>query len=191
MAVQTQWHYSVDDLPPIMDVEEFRAINPDFSATDEQLRAVLEAVSASIRAYCGWHVAPVIDCTYTGRGEGRLLMLPAMGVHGVESLTVGGVESTDYSWDDYGMVMLNSGTFPRAFRSTVCTYSAGIESAELAQVVSQIVSNALVAAPGVSSESAGNVSISYNKTGDGITGGVTLLPRDMALLAPYKLVRAW
>lgn len=191
MAVQTQWHYAVDELPPIMSAEEFRAINPEFSATDEQISAVLDSVSAAIRTHCGWHVSPVLDCTYIGRGNGRLLMLPAMGVRDVLALTVCGESVGDYRWDDDGMVELTAGQFPRGFRTVECSYSAGIESAELAQIVAQIASNALVAAPGVSAESAGNVSISYNKTGDGITGGVSLLARDREQLAPYKLHRAW
>lgn len=189
-AVNTPWHYTVNELPPMLSVNEFRALNPDFSATDEQIAAVLNAVSGSVRAHCGWHVSPVLECTYTGRGNGELLMLPSMGVRDVESLTINGDAANAYEWDDDGMVRLNCGCFPRAFRSAVCVYTAGIESAELAQIVSQIASNALVAAPGVSSESAGSVSISYNKTGDGITGGVSLLARDYALLAPYKLAKA-
>lgn len=174
----------------MLTVDDFRAANPEFSATDDQIAVVLDAVSGAIRAYCGWHVSPILECTYTGRGDGRLLMLPAMGVQSVDSLTVNGATVDEYAWDDYGMIELSNGCFPRVFRSAECVYTAGIESPELAQIVAQIASNALVAAPGVSAESAGNVSISYNKTGDGITGGVSLLERDYALLASYKLAKA-
>lgn len=191
MTVQTPWHYAVDSLPPMMTVEDFMTLNPEFSATYGQIGAMLNAVSGAIRTYCGWHISPILECTFTGRGDGQLLMLPAMGVQGITALTVDGETSDDYQWDDGGMIRLNNGAFPRSFRSVVCEYSAGIESPELAQIVSQIAANALVAAPGVNSESAGNVSISYNKTGDGITGGVSLLARDYALLAPYKLSKAW
>ena len=61
----------------------------------------------------------------------------------------------------------------------------------MAQVVAQIASNALAGAAGVSSETAGGVSISYNRTADGVSGGVSLLPRDKEMLQAYRLVRAW
>lgn len=178
-----------DGLEPLLDIDAFRMLCPTLSATDEQVEAVLGGVSAAIRAYCGWHVAPVTKCVFTGHGDGALLMLPAMGLTEIYSLAVDG-EYPDYEWHDDGMVRLKSGCFPKSWRSVVCTYEAGYEGMDLAQAVAQIASNAIVAAPGVSSEHAGNISISYNKTGDGITGGVSLLDRDRALLAPYKLARA-
>lgn len=175
----------------IITVEQFRAMYPGLSSTDAQIQAVLDAVSESVRTYCGWHVAPPMECEFTGEGEGRLLMLPAMGVSAVTSLEIEGQEVTDYEWTAAGMVRLKSGEFPDVWRSVNVEYTAGFIGADIAQVVAQIAANSLVAAPGVSSESAGNVSISYNKTGDGITGGVSLLARDYNLLAPYRLARAW
>ena len=88
------------------------------------------------------------------------------------------------------MVRLKSSAFPDEWRSVVCVYTAGFDAGSIGQVVAQIASNALAAAPGVANERAGNVSITYNQTGSGITGGVSLLPRDYAILAPYRLVRA-
>ena len=177
-----------DGLEPLLDLYQFRLLCPNLSATDEQVDSVLSGVSAAIRAYCGWHVAPKTRCVFTGHGEGSLLMLPAMAVSQVDSLDVNG-ENPEYEWHDDGMVRLKSGCFPKSWRSVVWEYEAGFDGFDLAQAVAQIASNAIVAAPGVSSEHAGNISISYNKTGDGITGGVSLLDRDRALLAPYKLVR--
>lgn len=192
MTVQTPWGYTVASLSSIMTVEQFKALCPGLSSTDEQIQAVLDSVSSAIRDYCGWHVGPSLQCTFTGNGEGRLLMLPAMGMTAVESLEIGGtdVASTEYEWTAAGMVRLKGCAFPDAWRSVVCVYTAGFSAESIGQVVAQIASNALAAAPGVSSERAGNVSITYNQTGSGITGGVSLLPRDYALLAPYRLARA-
>ena len=81
--------------------------------------------------------------------------------------------------------------FPDVFRSVECTYTAGFSLDAISQVVVQIASNALTAAPGVVSEKVGDVSVTYNQTGVGVTGGISLLPRDYELLAPYKLARAW
>lgn len=187
---ETDWGYSVDELQPILSVENFRLLCPGLSSTDEQIAAVLDAVGASVRNYCGWHVSPVLECTFVGEGEGEMLFLPAMGVKSVDSLTVSGEQVGDFEWKHTGIVRVNR-RFPDRFRSVTCVYNAGFTAAAIGQVVAQIASNAIVAAPGVANERVGDVSIAYNQTGTGITGGVSLLPRDYELLAPYKLARAW
>ena len=187
---ETDWGYSVDELQPILSVDDFRLLCPGLSSTDGQLAAVLDAVGASIRNYCGWHVSPVLECTFVGEGEGDLLFLPAMGVKDVKSLTIDGTSRDVYEWKHTGIVRVDN-RFPDKFRSVECVYDAGFSSASIGQVVAQIASNAIVAAPGVANERVGDVSIAYNQTGTGITGGVSLLPRDYELLAPYKLARAW
>lgn len=191
MTVQTPWGYTVDSLSSIITVEQFKALCPGLSSTDAEIQAALNAVSSAVRDYCGWHVAPNLTCTYTGNGEGRLLVLPAMGMTGVTSLTVDANAVTDYEWTAAGMVRLKSSVFPDTWCSVVCVYNAGFTSDAIGQVVAQIASNSLVAAPGVANERAGNVSITYNATGSGITGGVSLLPRDYDLLTPYRLAKAW
>ena len=195
-AVQTPWSYTVDitgqnqAIPSIITVAEFKKLCPGLSSTDEQIQAVLDSVSSAVRDWCGWHIAPSLECTFTGEGEGRLLVLPAMGVTSVASLEVDGAETTDYEWTAAGMVRLKNDVFPDSWRSVECVYAAGFDSKSIGQAVAQIASNALVAAPGVVNERAGNVSITYNQTATGVAGGVSLLPRDYALLAPYKLARA-
>lgn len=191
MTVSTPWGYTVDDLPPLVTAQELLTVAPNLSSTTAAINAVLGSVSEAVRDFCGWHVAPSLECTYTGHGEGNLLMLPAMGVISVESLTINGDEVTEFEWTAAGMVRLKCGRFPDSWRSVVCTYTAGFGAAAASQAVMQIALNALVAAPGVREEHAGQVGITYNSTGTGISGGVTLLERDRALLAPYRLVRAW
>lgn len=190
MTVQTPWSYTVDSLSSLISVEQFKALCPGLSSTDAEIQAALDTASSAIRDYCGWHVSPSLECTFTGEGEGRLLVLPAMGVTAVSSLEIEETAITDYEWTAAGMVRLKNAVFPDVWRSVECVYTAGFSSGAIGQVVAQIASNALVAAPGVSSERAGNVSITWNQTGSGISGGVSILPRDLTLLAPYKLVRA-
>lgn len=188
----TNWGYEVEDkIPPIIDESQFdRLTGGVMSATTEQKAAMLESVSAAIRDYCGWHVGPALDCSYIGQGEGRLLLLPAMNVTSIKSLEINGA-SVDFEYQTHGMVRLKSGTFPDSWQSVRCVYKAGYTVETLGEIVAQITSNALVAAPGIAEEHAGSVGATYNRTGDGITGGVSILPRDLALLTPYKLVRAW
>lgn len=188
----TNWGYEVaGEIPPIIDAAEFDKLTGGvMSATSEQKTAMLGSVSAAIRDYCGWHVGPALECEYIGNGEGRLLMLPAMNVTSINSLEINGTP-VDFEYQTQGMVRLKSGTFPDSWRSVRCVYEAGYTVETLGEIVAQITSNALVAAPGIAEEHAGSVGATYNRTGDGITGGVSILPRDLALLTPYKLVRAW
>lgn len=189
----TPWNYEVTrTLPPIITVEEFDKITGgSLSATTEQKEAMLASVSQAIRDHCGWHVAPTVKCTFTGEGEGRLLVLPALAVSEVSSLEIAGV-AADFEWRSVGLVRLTHGRFPDSWRSVKCCYSAGFDSTgSLGVTVAQIASNALVAAPGIAEEHAGGVGATYNKTGDGITGGVSLLERDKELLVPYVLSGAW
>lgn len=191
MMVATDYGYSVEgELDSLISVFDFLTLCPGLSATTEQVQAVLDAVSAAVRDYCGWHVSPSLECDYTGSGCADLLMLPGMNVTSVDTLEISGDAVTDYEWTGAGMVRLTSALFPQSWRSVRCVYTAGYSSAVLAHVVAQIASNALVAAPGVSSERAGNVSVTYNQTGAGITGGISLLARDRELLARYRLAES-
>lgn len=192
--MKTPWDYEITNinLPPIIDATEFDAITGGvMSSTTEQVTKKLEGVSSAIRDYCGWHVSPIRTCVYIGNGEGRLLVLPAMLVTAIDYVKIDGV-SVEFEWQSNGLVRLKQGRFPDSWRSVECRYSAGVDSSSvLGEIVAQIAGNALAAAPGIVEEHAGSVGATYNKTGDGITGGVSLLARDKALLAPYKLVRAW
>lgn len=69
-------------------------------------------------------------------------------------------------------------------------YESGIPAemaGALEAVCSQVAANALAAPAGVSSEQSGGVSISYNQTAQGVSGGIRLLDSDLAMLAPYML----
>ena len=192
MIYQTNWGYTVPcGLPPLMTANQLLTVAPSLSSSTEAITAVLEGVSAAVRDWCGWHVAPNLECTLIGEGEGRLLMLPAMGVTSVDSLSINGQPAPPFQWTAAGMVRLNCAAFPMDWRSVECVYHAGFDSASVAQAVAQIALNALVAAPGVREEHAGQVGITYNQTGTGVSGGIALLERDKALLAPYRLARAW
>ncbi len=189
----TPWDYDVSrTLPPIITVEDFDKMTGNvMSASKEQKESVIASVTQAIRDYCGWHVAPNVKCTFTGEGEGRLLVLPALAVTEVSLLEIEGV-AVDFEWRSNGLLRLATGRFPDKWRSVKCSYSAGYDSTSaIGSTVVQIASNALVAAPGIAEEHAGGVGATYNKTGDGITGGVSLLARDKELLAPYVLTGAW
>lgn len=196
MAVVTPWGYTLeaDEIPPLLDAETFAAMTGGaFDASDGRVAPILAGVSAAVRNFCCWHVAPSLACTCETEGPGCAIMLPSKALSDVARVEVLGEElgADGYEWRADGMLRRTGGLWwPVAWRSVAVAYTAGYDLAatpDLAAIVCQVASNALAAAPGVRSEQAGGVSIEYNATGSGVTGGIALLGRDMAMLAPYRL----
>lgn len=186
------WGYTTcGDVPAILTPQEFRALTGNkVVSTDEALKPMLEAVSASIRSYCGWHIAPELSCSWIGEATGKIVRLPAMAVE-VEEVRVSGhaLDESAYEWTQQGLIRLHT-CAPQAWRSVEVDFLAGVDVAtEIGAVVAQIASNAIVARPGVAEEHAGQVGMTFNQTGTGITGGVSILSRDKALLEPWRIRR--
>lgn len=195
----TQWGYEAEvgdetAVPAIVtpaDIET--ASKGQIKANDPRVEAMCLAVSSAIRDYCGWHISPVLTCRYTTELSDRIIYLPAVGVRGINSISVDGknipVDSIEYK--SSGLVRLANLSSADGIKwgSTVIEYEAGFANtaALVSQIAAQIALNSLTASAGIRSESAGQVSLTYNTTGDGITGGVSLLGRDMLLLKPYRL----
>lgn len=190
-STRTPWGYDVvGTLPSLMTVEEFNTITGGImSSSTAQIEATLAAVSAAIRTYCGWHIAPNIECTWQGDADGKLVELPGMGVSTVHSVTIAG-EPAGYTWRKSGLIRLDSPVIDDWGQLVEIVYNAGFETSVVSSVVSQIAVNALVAPAGVMREQAGDIAITYNQTAVGVTGGIRLLSSDKLLLDPYKLP-AW
>lgn len=194
--VRTPWGYEVDvePMPPLIDAAQYARL-AGVELTEEstpRIQATLEAVSAAIRAYCGWHIAPVLACQARCTGNGRMLELPTLTLVSVDAIEVDGgpVDMADVRWRECGLVRLRRGHWPADWGSVVVDFTSGYDLdqvPDIGAVVAQIASNAMAGAPGVASERAGEVSITYNATGYGVAGGVTLLDRDRALLEPHRL----
>lgn len=160
------------------------------SSTTETVQAMLDAVSAAVRSYCGWHVAPATACVWTGEAPGGVIGLPVMGVSAIEAVTVDGTElgTDEFMWSSSGEVRLTRCS-PK-WRSVTVAFTAGYSDSDaLGAIVAQIAANALAAAPGVREEHAGQVGISYNQTSSGVSGGIALLDRDRLLLDPWRIAR--
>ena len=193
---RTPWGYSVDadPMPPLIDTMQYAQLS-GAALTDEsipRIEATLAAVSAAIRAWCGWHVAPVLECHADVTGDGRILSLPTLALESVDGITVDGseVDLAGVQTLSSGLVRLRCGHWPSDWGGVSVDFTSGFELdqvPDLGAVVAQVASNAMAGAPGVQSERAGEVSITYNATGYGVAGGVTLLDRDKAILAPYRL----
>jgi hypothetical protein len=110
------------ELPPLVEA----AADP---APGDPTAAELAAVSAAIRAECGWHIAPEITQTIVLDSDGAAtLMLPSLHVTAVSSVrNLAGadpVEVTDFRWSRAGMLQ-RPGGWPRGFRTVEVTLTHG------------------------------------------------------------------
>lgn len=168
------------------------ASNGRISPTDSRLTGVCSAVSAAIRDYCRWHVAPSLSCVCQTEVLTRIITLPAKLVTSIDEVDVEG-ETLDpalYEWKRAGLIRLKKWPHHRGrWGAYTISYDAGLDASAspLAQVATQVALNNLVAAPGVRNESVGQVSLSYSQPTEGVSGGVQLLDRDKDLLRSYRV----
>lgn len=190
----TPWGYSVDSLQPIIDVTTFDELTGGRYAGDERVSAAIDAATAAIRAYCGWHVAPVLTCEYVCDGERGDIWLPCAGLVSVGSVEFDGVAQAVKGFNRLGRVRTDRPQPRGGLGNVSVTYSAGFDldaTPDLAQIVAQrVVAEVALSAYGIASESAGGVSISYSGTALSDSGSAFLPDSVRAALAPYRLVSA-
>jgi len=152
------------------------------SPADPRLPALVAGASDGVRLACGWHVAPVVRQTLVLDGTGGSVMqLPSGHVTGVEAVRVDGAD-VEFDWSAAGMVSLRSGCFPERFRCVEVTLTHGWPSAPaVVAVVVQAVLGAAASPMGATREQAGQVAVSWART------GLALSAEDRVLLAPYTL----
>jgi len=160
------------------------------SETDPRVDAVLEAVSAGVRAYCGWHIAPVITETVVLDSDGAtVLVLPSLHVIGVDEVKVNGkpLDADKFEWSGSGELRRGYG-WPNRWRSVEVTFEHGFDQAlAVGQIVLQVAAGALASPMGAVSERAGQVQIQHSATAPGVAGGMSFLERDLQILAGYRL----
>lgn len=186
-----QWNYATDSqLDTLISLADFKVITGNtLSSTDAQITATLKAVSNAVRSFCGWHVSPSLTCYWQGDADGRLVQLPAMNVTSIHSVTINGsaLASTEYSWRPSGLIRLKKPVDDDWGQLVSVEFESGVSADILGATVSQIAVNTLVAPAGVQREQVGDVSIAYNLTASGVTGGIRLLPSDKAMLKAFQL----
>lgn len=194
----TPWGYMASDVPDLITPQDIAdTTGGRIKVDDPRLPSTIASVSAAIRDYCRWHVAPSLSCTWVGDPHGDVIVLPARIVTGVssvmtdaqlgEDVTGDALDPSAYRWYPDGRVYVGARRCPRGIMAV--SYTAGIDASRtaLASIASQIAANALVATAGVQREQAGQVSITYNAVASGVSGGIALLERDRMLLEPYRL----
>lgn len=154
----------------------------------------LAAASAAVRAYCGWHVAPVLSESIQVNGTGtNVLYLPSLKVQNVASVYIRGENVADaIEWAEEGLLRFRGGVFPRIFRGVHVFYTHGFtleDVPNVAEITRQVAERAHASAnvPGnISSQSVNGASVQYLSAGGALLG-VPLLNIEKEALAPYRL----
>lgn len=190
MAYQlTPWGYEVDgELELIVTLEEFQARTANAYTQADKITAALAGASAAVRNACGWHVTPALPCRATIDGGAGRTWLQSMFVTDVQAVTVAGADVTDLcEWSRLGELRIHA-RVPDRLRAIVAEYVAGVTATDdLKALVTSVVQRAVGVTYGVSSETAGGVSVTYGSGAVAGAGGVLLTPADVAALAPYAL----
>ena len=188
----TPWGYEVDELPDLITVSDFNAATNNRYAGDARIEPAISAASAAIRAYCGWHVAPVLDCSITLDGEAGDIWLPTNALASVTSAKVGGEDVTVTGSNRRGRVRLAHKTC--GLGNVAVDYVAGYDVAAcpdlMGVVVQRVMASVAMTTYGVSQETAGGVSISYSGSALSDLGSAFLPDSVKAALSTYRLVRS-
>lgn len=190
----TPWGYEVNgNLPPLIDIDTFNSITGGKWASDERIEAMLDAASAAVRNHCGWHVAPNVACRETIDTDAptKSIWLPTTCMTALDAVGVGDCE-IEAEWSRIGQVRTGV-HIPRGLQAATVEYHAGYSyvPADLAAVVAGVIVHAVALSYGVTSESAGGVSVSYaSGAAYGGAAMASLTDADRAALVPYVAVMA-
>lgn len=201
--IYTPWGYEVASLPALLSVSDFHTItcNRHTDKSVAQIDSAIDAASAAIRNVCGWHVAPSLECraTITAGDEltgerTRIVALPASYVSGIYSVTEDGEELPSGQFAAMKNGLLRRTCFKswsNRWGGVEVDYQAGFDLTtvpDLSNAAAHVIEAALSIPIGVSSETAGSVSVSYD-TQVSAVAAMTAAQLSGALSA-YKVVRS-
>lgn len=151
----------------------------------------LLAAEAAVRAYCGWHIAPVIleDVTLDGTGT-RSVFVKTLRLVAVTSATSDGtvLDPLTLEWSEAGFIRSES-VWPDKLRAVKLSIQHGFDSVpDVAEIIRAIAARAESAPTGVIREQAGAVSISNSMVAPGVSGGVVLMDHERRMLDRYRIV---
>lgn len=199
--MKTLWGYDIDSdgMPPMITTDAFDEFTAGRFNGDARIGKELEAASSAIRNYVGWHLYPSADCSLTMNLQDRrvtrvgcdlLVQLPAKYVTEVTQVLVG-TQEYDFSVEVNGILRIYE--VPKIYeRRTIISvlYTAGLPDelmGDVAELVAHRVSHSLVSSYGVTNETAGGVSITYNAAWVNNSRATALPDDNKEVLAPYRL----
>ncbi len=149
----------------------------------------LDAATAEVRRYCGWHITPVItqELIFDGHG-GKDLLIPSGRVKELITCTSDGVDVlADVDDSEKGILTLRSGRWSTRNKGIRITIEHGFEEApDIAGVIASVASRSTSSPGNVVRQNAGPMGVSYG-TVNGAPISLPLLETEKETLAPYKL----
>ena len=164
---------------------ERRSLGQITAATHPFLADELEAATAAIRAFCGWHIAQTEAVTFIRRFPYvEQVYLPAGNVLGVSAAVVDGITFDAEQLEAVEFDPLTGWT-NIAGRAVSVTFNAGFAEvpADLKLLTLELAAGALGSPLGVTREQAGGVSVLLDRVSGDLTDA------DHARLVPYRLGR--
>ena len=211
MSMMTPWGYTLTEASALTDfitADEFNSFTASKFAGDPRIAANIPAATRAIQNYCGWHVYPNLECEMVYNvhdlrdafvGADLLVQLPSRFITSVKSVILDarfeddewvGEETTDFEFDRSGILKIFD-VFCRNKRSRIrIVYNAGLGDEQMAlikELTAHRVTHAVTSSYGVTSESAGGVSVSYNAAWAGNTRATALADDNKEILDIYKV----
>ena len=199
--MRTLWGYDIesDGMPPLITPDALEELTAGKFTGDARIPKELEAASAGIRDYVGWHLYPsaecsveinmldeIVECT----GCDLLVQLPTKYLSAVESVTLDGT-AYDFSFKTNGILRVYEVPHILDRRLILAVnYTAGLPDelmGGIAELVAHRVTHSLVSSYGVTNETAGGVSITYNAAWINNSRATALPDDNKEVLAPYRL----
>ena len=205
------WGYIIDaqTLPDFINVSEFNLYTGGKFVGDSRIDKNIPSATASIRNYCGWHIAPELHCgiLYNVRdlrdaftGPDLIIQLPSTHVTGIVKILLNasfdaetgdydGDAVSDYDLDPNGLLRVyDAGCLDRKSKIFI-HYTAGYTDADMSvikELTANRVTHAVTNTYGVASEAVGGVSVSYSATWGG-NGSTALANDSREALDVYKV----
>ena len=199
--MRTLWGYDIesDGMPPLITPDTLEELTAGKFTGDARIPKELEAASAGIRDYVGWHLYPSAECSVEinmldeiveHTGCDLLIQLPTKYLSEVESVTLGGT-AYDFSFKTNGILRVYEVPHILDRRLVLAVnYTAGLPDelmGGIAELVAHRVTHSLVSSYGVTNETAGGVSITYNAAWINNSRATALPDDNKEVLAPYRL----
>lgn len=209
MSLATQWGYTLtqaNELSNFLTESEFDSFTNNKFHGDLRIGPNIASATRAIQNYCCWHVYPSLECemVYNMRdlrdsfiGPDLMIQLPSRMVSSVSSILLNarknndtweGVTTNDFSLDPTGLLKIfDVGCYDR--RSNIrIVFTSGLSDGlmnSLKELVAHRVTHALSSSYGITSESAGGVSVTYNASWAGNTRSTALPDDNKEVLAPF------
>lgn len=203
MSLRTLWGYELtnaDSMPDLIDAETFNEYSANRFSGDVRINPELASASTAIRNYVGWHLYPSEECALTMTMQDRritrvgvdvLIQLPAKYVTAVNAVTIN-ERQYDFTFETNGTLRVYEvdDCCLKRYSEVIVEYTAGLPDALMAAVwelMAHRLTHALASSNGVTSETAGGVSITYNANWINSARATALPDDNKEVLAPYRL----